>query len=266
MPRQKKSTSTAIALPWQQQLAAYAKEGKMGVERTSDLDKISIKGSKFRVDGKLYGENNGRAFSGIVINTCVERAYYDGEFDDNVMTVPACFALSYDGNDMQPHKDSVKKQAANCAECELGKWDGDTPPECKERRRLATVIEDEHGETVVKVLNVSSTSLSNWKKYVKLLTSQNLAPIQSGTYIHFDEESTKAFQPICFDFVSELKNAKQLEHLVSLLPSSEKLLDQSYDPSFYKEPSSIPGKRGKGKAAAAGKKKKVSARKSKFSK
>lgn len=264
MARAKKinSTSKDLALPWQQQLAAYAKEGKRGVEKTSDIDRISIKGNKFRVDGKLYGDNNGRGFSGIVINTCYEQSYYDGEFDDNVSTIPACFAISYVGTDMQPDSNSVKKQASNCAECELSKWDGDTPPECKERRRLAVVIEDESGDTVVKVLSLSSTSLGNWKKYIKELSSMNLEPLQAATYIHFDEESSKAFQPVCFDFVSELKSEKQLEHLVSLLPRAEKLLEQTYDPSFYKEITKSSSAKGKKKTA----KKKTSARKSKFSK
>ncbi len=256
----KKKTGKSVMLPWQQQLAAYAKGGKKLKEKVVQSTYISAKGAKYRVDGgKARNE-----LTGVILEACLERTFYDQPYTEGESNIPSCFALSYELSDVVPHTASVHKESSDCATCELAEWMGDAPPECTERRRLAMIVQTDEGETVLRTLSLPPTSLKNWREFYKDIIGQGFELMQMSVVISFDEDSSMAYPPMLFEAVKEIKNAKQLEELVANMPKAQELLEQGYDASGYKDYSKKKGTKKKG-TKKKGAKKKGTKKKSKFS-
>jgi len=255
----KKSASKEIAVGWQAQLAAHAKEGKAPKEKALTGDYISTKGAKFSLGGAVLG----REIDCCILGWNFEKSWYDSAFVDGEASAPACFAISYDEDEMTPHETSPNMQGDSdgmCEGCELNEW-GSGKGEgkaCADRRRLALVVEGTNGDMELKMLNISPSSLKNWKGFINGIEKQGIHVMQAAVNIHFDEDSTAAYPPICFEFLNEITNESTLDATAALLPEATTLLEQPYDVSNYEKP-------GGEKKTAKKKAKKKSNKKSKFS-
>lgn len=251
----KKKTSKALVTPWQQELAKQAKEGKAPKEKTFISDRISTKGAKFSIGGVIAG----REMDCIVVGWGFEKTYYDADYVEGEASVPACFALGYDEDELAPHADSPNKQCSNCAECEQNEW-GSGRGEgkaCADRRRLVLVAFDKStGKPVegMKTLTLAPTSLKNWKSFVQDCENHDLHTIQAAVNISFDEESTAPNPPLVFTMIKEITNAKVLDGLAGLIESAEKMLEKPYDTSNYKKASKKKSKKKASKKKASKKK------------
>lgn len=256
MPKKKTSKNKSLALPWQQALAKHAKEGKAPKEAPVIGDAISTKGAKFSIGDRSLG----RELDCVVLGWCFERSYYDSPFRDGEASSPACFAIAYAEEDMAAHDDSPSQQNPNCAECGMNEWGSGSGEgkACGERRRLILAVEGANNKIEIKRLNIPPTSLKNWKGFINKIETMGLHTMQCAVNIHFDDDSTAAYPPLCFDFVSEITKEKTLQAMANMLEETTKLLEQPYDVSNYATP-----KKGKKKVA----KKKVAKKKkrSKFS-
>jgi len=235
MPKKKKSAKKSLVLPWQQQLAKHAKQGKAPKESPAIGDIISTKGAKF----SLGDHSLGRELDCVVLGWCFERTYYDTTYKDGDSQSPACFTITYDEEGMTPHNDSPNMQNENCDVCAMNEWGsgvGDGKA-CAERRRLILAVEGPNGKLEIKRLNISPTSLKSWKGFMSKIETMGLHIMQCATNIHFDEDSTASYPPLCFDFVNEITSEKTLQAMADMLEETNKLLEQPYDASNYTAPS-----------------------------
>lgn len=258
--RKKKTGSKEVALPWKQQLAKFSKNGKAPKEKPAQGDSISLKGGKF----SLGDHNLGRELDCVILAWNFENSYFDSPYVEGEAQSPACFALSYDEDELAPHADSPVPQCDNCAECEHNEWGSANVGEgkaCGNRRRLILAVEGKDGKVEIKTLRLPSTSLRNWKGFVSELETHGLETMQCAVNIHFDEDSTASFPPLCFEFVSEITKEATLQAMAGMLEEAHRLLEQPYDANNY----SKPGRSKKKAKKKAGKKKASKKRRSKFS-
>jgi len=253
--KKKASKSKSLVLPWKQQLAKYAEEGKAPKEAPATGDLISIKGSKFSFGDHLMG----RSFNCVILAWGMERSFFDSPFKEKEVNSPACFALGNKLLGLMSHEDSPNKQGESCDECPLSKWgddaDPDKKPDCAERRRLIVSVKGEDGNIEIKQLTLPPTSLKNWKEFIAKTKVLGLATMQCAVKIYF-EESTATFDPICFDILKEITAEKTLQAMGEMLDQANKLLIRPYDAKNYTPP---------GKGKKAGKKKVAKKKRSKFS-
>ena len=249
----KKSSSKEVAIGWKAALSKHATEGKKSKEKPVQGNHISIKGSKFSLGGQVLG----RELDCVIINWGFEKSWYDSDYVEGEASCPACFALSYDEDDLVPDDTAPNPQSDVCEGCELNEWGsgrGDGKA-CADRRRLALVVEGTDGKMQLAQINIPPTSLKNWKSYISEVESIGLETLQVACNISFDEDSTATQAPLVFEVVSEITKEATLNKMAAQLEASNKLIEQPYDASNYTSPSN------KGKGKKKGSKKKVAKKK-----
>jgi len=178
-PKGKKGTNVVV---WQEQMAAAAKKQAAQEQVTGSFKSISTRSGILSVDDTPIKNNELRC---IVLASAFENQRYEGAFNPNELTVPVCFALSLEGEDMSPHENSQQKQCDACDDCELnvmGSADIGRGKGCKNIRRLLLVTEDalESAEAMqeaeTRMLKVPVTSVKNWAKYVNKLSEEMERP------------------------------------------------------------------------------------------
>jgi len=162
--------------------------------------RISIKGSVFRmiVDGKQVAENEDRQMNIVVVAAApaVNRQYYEGAYNEDVVTGPTC--QSSDGK--TPDKGVEDAQSDTCANCPQnisGSGQGDSRA-CRYQQRLAVVLEGEIGGPVYQ-LALPATSLfgkgeaNNTKlplqAYARYLAQNGVPITEVVTEMKFDTKS-----------------------------------------------------------------------------
>lgn len=230
----KKSTSKAITLPWQQQLAKYAKEGKKPVEKPLVGDFISAKNGKFMMGKAVLGSE----IDCVIVGWVFENSYHNYPYSQGEAYPPTCFAIGYDEDNLTAHETSPDRQGGKdhmCEGCKLNEWGSDSGrgKACRNRRRLALVVEYETGKAEVKMMSIPPTSLANWKKFIGDLDNLELHTMQAKVNIHFDLDSTATSAPLVFEFVKEITKGKTLQVLAGVMDEATKLLDKPNDVSNY---------------------------------
>lgn len=240
----------SIAIPWKQALAQAAKSGKAPKEKPSVGNKIKLmKSGKFSMGGKVLGSE----LDVVIISFLFQKAWYDRDFDPDNVCPPACAALAYDEDEMEPLKESPVKQCDSCASCDFNEFGSATKgtgagKECADHRRLAVVAFDKKGVVEgIKRIDVPPTSLGNWRGFVGEVEDNGLEPMQCVVRLSFEEDSTATQPPLEFEFVKEIKTGKTLQELANLIPQAQKVIEQPYDFSKYEKPSK---KKAKGKKKA----------------
>lgn len=238
-----------IALPWKQQLAKMAKEGKAAKEKPMTGDRVSLKGAKFSIGGKILG----RELDVVIISYLFQKAWFDRPYDEKVVHPPACFAIGYSEDGLGPDKTSPLKQSDKCVDCDFNEFGSSTRgtgagKECADHRRLAIVAYDKKGVVEgIKLLNVPPTSLGNWRGFVGEVEEEGLELIQCVTRISFEEDSTAQAPPLEFEFVKEIKTDKILKTLVGMLPEAQRMTERPFDVSKYQPVTKGAGKKTKSK-------------------
>lgn len=104
-------------------------------------NKISIRKRRYT----LGEEKLGRELNVVVLDFVYLNTYYKGKFKEGKPNIPACFALSEDGEDMEPHKNVRKPQNDDCAGCPMNEWGSGKgrAKACQGRRRLALIHVDD---------------------------------------------------------------------------------------------------------------------------
>lgn len=173
-------------------LAKYAKAAQASEKHSGGGDFISTKGGEFTFQGDALDD----PLRSVIVDFAHVNAYYDGPYDPQNPSSPACFAIEKSTDDpdvdieydMVPHPESPEPQAENCRTCWANAFKSDElgrGKACKNMRRLALVsaghIGDD-GEPVtrldgvnanaeVALINVSPSGLKYWGAYVKKLAN-----------------------------------------------------------------------------------------------
>lgn len=176
-----KKPGTAV-VAWQDQMSAAAKKQAAVEKVTGSFRTISTRGGILSVDDNALPDNELRA---VVVCSAHENQYYEGAFNPNQLSVPVCFCISEDGENMYPHADSQTPQCSEaeggCAACwanEMGSAETGRGKACKNIRRLMLVTEDalESAEALeeaeVRLCKVPVTSANNWAKFVNRIADE----------------------------------------------------------------------------------------------
>ena len=179
-PTKKKPTTAVVA--WEQQMAQAATAQAAVEQVTGSFKSINTRSGILSVDDTPLKNNELRC---VILASAFENQLYEGAYNPNQLSVPACFAISLDGEAMQPHENSQNPQCDNCEACELyvmGSADTGRGKACKNIRRLLLLTEDSLesaellAEAEARMLKVSVTSVKNWSKDVNSISEDMQRP------------------------------------------------------------------------------------------
>lgn len=169
---------------------------------------LSIKNRRFT----FGGENLGRELECVIIDFTYSKTLYIDKFKEGEKSIPACFALSEDGEDMSPHDNASKPQADACEGCPKNEWGSSgrgRGKACQDRRRLGLIHIDDAGsaddiaEANVVMLNVPPASIKNWSAYIdEVKKTQSRPYFAVVTKMSFDMDAD--FPTLMFEFVDKV--------------------------------------------------------------
>lgn len=158
-----------LPVNWQEQMKADAQKGKKQAEHIGVGQFMSTRGGVLQFMGTPVPGNKMNA---VILASCLENAFYPGEFDPDNPTPPACYAFGDDDESLKPH-DAVKKPEADaCADCEKNKFgsaETGRGKACKNGVRMGLMHADELKKDIdgaqIAFLKIPPTSLPSWKAY-----------------------------------------------------------------------------------------------------
>ena len=157
--------------------------------------RISIKGAKFRemVSGEQTQVRKDDFLNVVIVNAgALSRAYYEGEYDSDNPTPPACWSP----DNKKPDAEVENPQAKTCESCPQnvkGSGKGESRA-CRFNQRIAVLLEGDL-DTVYQ-LQLPATSIfgkdkkgMGMQQYVAFLKSKGAPSIGVITKMYFDEDS-----------------------------------------------------------------------------
>jgi len=135
---------------WDEELAAQAAVAAKMEESTAGGTFFSLKSGVLSFnDSPLPGNQ----MAVVVLDGIMENVYYEGKYDPDDITGPACFAFGRELVGMAPHELAQNKQSETCAECPQNEWgsaDTGRGKACSNRRRLALIPAGKFNDTTGK--------------------------------------------------------------------------------------------------------------------
>lgn len=160
---------------------------------------ISVRGGVLTYQDNAVPGNKIRV---VVLAAIMENVFYQGSYDPNNPSPPACYAFGSDESEMAPHEKASDPQADACSECPMNEWgsvgDGSRGKACKNIRRLAVMVEsaldgDISGAEVA-FLKLPVTSVKAWASYVNQLSAGGLPPCAVITEIMVTPDAKTQFK------------------------------------------------------------------------
>lgn len=130
----------------------------------------------------------------VIVDFVSGNFFYEGAYDPNNISPPACFALGTNPSQLVASDNSPLKQSDSCAGCPMNQFGSDGKGKaCKNSRLLALLPVDADNETPIMVLKVSPTAIKAFDSYVASVSrSFQLPPLGVVTEIDFDDAVTYA--------------------------------------------------------------------------
>lgn len=166
----------------------------------------------------------------VIVDFTSRNEFYEGAFDKNNITSPACFAIGDIPTKLVPSANSPVKQCDDCASCPMNQFgSAGAGKACKNTRVLAVLPPDADDETPLWTIKVSPTALKNFDGYVKNVSRMfNMPPVGVVTEISFDESKDYA----SLSFGNPVPNEGVANHIVRTAEAKE-LLAQEPDVSSF---------------------------------
>lgn len=190
----KTTTSTAVAVKKPNagavvniQEALAAQVAAMN-ERTAPASGISIRVTQ----DKQFALPNGQKTTEldlVIVDFIARNDFYEGAYDKNNITPPACFAIGTNPVKLVPSPNSPARQADTCAECPMNAFGSDGAGKaCKNGRMLAVLPPDADEDTPMWTLKVSPTALKAFDSYVQAVARTfQTPPVGVVTHVSFNE-------------------------------------------------------------------------------
>lgn len=203
-------------------------------------DKIQLKNKKF----KMPDGSEADTIRVVIVDFVATNNFYEGAYDKDNISPPACFAIGQVVANMVPSDNSPVKQSDACGTCPMNQFgSAGNGKACKNMRRLAVLPPDADTDTPLAILDVSPTGLKSFDGYVRSVASKfNMTPIGVTTEISFDPNVDYG----SLRFGEPEPNENLNEHWGRRAEALERLT-QEPDVSGYAE---APPARGRGKPAA----------------
>lgn len=217
-------------------------------ERTSPAggDKIQLKADKtFNLpDGSKVD-----TLQVVIVDFIAANTFYEGAYDKDNISPPACFSLGQVITQMVPSDNSPVKQSDACAVCPMNQFGSSgNGKACKNMRRLAVLPPDADADTPLWVMDVSPTGLKSFDSYVKSVAAKfGVLPIGVITTVSFDPNVDYA----SLRFGEPAPNESVDVHWSRRGEAMERLI-QEPDVSSYETPAPPKGRGNVRKTAVAG--------------
>lgn len=186
----KKPTSSAI-VSIQEQLKAQVAAQASKIAPPSGINIRITQDKKFqlpdgsKVDGPL---------DLVIVDFVSRNSFYEGAYDPNNISPPACFAIHPEPKQMVPSDNSPAKQSDDCASCPMNQFNSAGKGKaCKNSRVLAVLPPDADADTPMWLLQVSPTALKGFDGYVgSVARTFQTPPIGVITSVDFNSGVTYA--------------------------------------------------------------------------
>lgn len=236
MKKTKEKKGSSGGKDWEKRLSEKAsKESSREKAGTGGLEnKLSIRNRVFT----FGGEKLGKKIKGAVVDFAYLNTYYGKKFSEDEQNIPKCFAISEDGEDMEPHENVTKPQNGTCEGCPKNEWGSGRGrgKACAERRRLAIIDENdlEDADSVAEaewaMLELPPTSITNWSSFVAECTKKLNRPYYTVMVeIAFDADAS--YPIVTFSIEEKIKDKGVCEALEKLNEDGEirEMLMKPYD-------------------------------------
>lgn len=146
------------------------------------------------------GTKTREALQLVVVDFVSRNEYYEGTYNPNEITPPACFAIHPEPKQLAPSDNSPDKQSDVCLGCPMNEF-GSSPTgggkACKNTRLLAVLPPDADEDTEIWTLKVSPTALKAFDGFVASVNRVfQLPPI--GVIVTVGFNPTKDFPSLEF--------------------------------------------------------------------
>lgn len=212
-------------------------------------DRLSIRNRRFT----FGGENLGRTIKGVIVDFVYLRTFYGKKFDEDEPNIPRCFALSADGEDIEPHENVDKPINPQCEDCPKNEWGSGKgrAKACQDRRRMGLIHEDDLDDienATIAILEIPVTSLKNWSKFVKECKDKLQRPVY-GVLCELGFDEDESYPVVTFTVDSKIKDKETVDAIKELRDDLRvKLMtpyDESSDDDEDDKKSKSKGKKGK---------------------
>lgn len=210
-------------------------------------NRISIKGRRFTIGE----EGLGRELSCVILDFVYVNTFYDAVYNEEEANIPSCFAIAETDEDMVPHENVTEPQNEACEGCPMNEWGSANRGRgkaCKNRRRLALIHVDDLEDiesAEVAFLEIPTTSIKNWSKYVKDVKDKSARPYYAVvTKLAFDEDED--YPVVTFELDEKIGDK---ETVLAIKDKRETVREDLMTPFEIPEEDSKPARKNKGKTA-----------------
>lgn len=215
---------------WREQAKADVAKGKQQVQHIGVGQFMSTRGGILQFQGTPVPGNKMLA---VVLASCLENAFYEGEFDADNPTPPSCYAFGNVDSEMVPH-DAVKKPVSDsCSDCpnnKFGSAEKGRGKACKNGVRIALMHADDLKKGIdnapVAFLKIPPTSLPGWKAYQDQLELADKPSYFGTTEVSIVPDPKSQFKVIFT--LNRGVDRKLEEQLFMKAKAAEKTLAQPY--------------------------------------
>lgn len=259
----RKTTSVSDPSDWRAIAERSAKRAVAQAVNTSENRWIKTSGGRFTYRDLVLND-----IECIILDKVVEHAYYDTEFDPDNPTNPACFALSFDPEDMVPNEKSTSKQADACVGCPQFEWgsaEKGRGKACKEIRRVAilampdTVTPESIAEAEIAFVKIPVMSVKGVDQFFAHIAGQGASPWMYKSRLKIVPDPKSQYRVIAelADPRAKPFSEKVYPAIAARVTEAEKELERPYEPrddEGFEDNRHLKNKAKKGKAPAGKKK------------
>lgn len=208
-------------------------------ERTAPSTGINI-----RLAGKQFAFPDGTKHPGpvdlVIVDFVSRNDFYEGAFDKENVSPPACFAIGANPLKLVPSDNSPSKQADTCAECPMNQFGSNGKGKaCKNGRLLAVLPADAKEGHPLAILKVSPTGTKSFDGFVKeTARAFQMPPVGVVVSVSFDENED--YPKLVFG--DAVPNENVADHFARQEEAKE-LLSQEPDVSNYEPPKKAAARR-----------------------
>jgi hypothetical protein len=251
MPPKKKNKKPTALTKYD---AIFAQEA----QRAADIEKnmgggnfISLKNGRMTYRGAEVPDNK---MNVIIMDFILENDFFDGPYDPDNPTSPACYALGRDQDTLAPHENSASPQSKACTGCLRNEWGtggglNGNGKACKNVRRLALITEGDYTKDIsraeVSYLRLPVTSVRAWNGYVHQLNNVlKKPPFAVTTEIAVIPDQRSQFK-VQFDMIATIDDPEAMAALFKLHERVEKEIMIPYPQTPPEPPKGRPAVRRK---------------------
>ena len=185
----KKEPGTAV-IPWEQELAAAAKN-QSEAPKTGGGDRtfLSFKSGQMSYGDRPIKENK---IDVIILDYAYVNQFYPNVYNPKAPESPSCYALGRTTAEMAPHKDAEDPQSELCAKCPQNEWgsrgDGGQGKACKNGIRLTIMAAGDLAGDIEKAaiayVSIPPTSAKSFGAYHKEEFCDEVGSPTKPTYVY----------------------------------------------------------------------------------